>query len=254
MSVFDQWRTSLSSWAIPEEIIRQAPVSPWIHPVEMFVVPQTIQDSPSHQAAREALPSGGCLLDIGCGGGVAAFGATRPGDHVIGVDHQTEMLVEFEKEAAQRGLTSQTFFGDWPDISDQVPEADVVTCHHVVYNVSAIEDFVRALSSHARKRVVLELPQTHPRSNLAPAFKHFWNLDSPTEPTSEMMRQVLVEMGIKPEVQHWSAPFTNEIPFELNVEFTRIRLCLPQSRDAEVAEFLKAHPTPTERALTTIYW
>ena len=254
MSIFDQWRTSLASWAIPDEILLQAPESPWIHPVEMFTVPEEIADSPSHQAAREALPAGGTLLDIGCGGGIAAFGATQPGNHVIGVDHQSEMLKIFAEGARSRGLTSETFLGDWPDVAPDVPSAEVVTCHHVVYNVAAIEKFVRALADHAHSRVVVELPQFHPRTHLAPAFKHFWNHDLPSTPNSLMFSQVLSEMGIKHHVINWSAPVVDRISFDKNVEFTRIRLCLPASRDEEVAEFLHSQPPATDRLLTTIYW
>ena len=53
-----QWSDDLAAWAIPAEILAAAPESPWIHPVEMFVVEGTVPDSPSHQRAREALPVG----------------------------------------------------------------------------------------------------------------------------------------------------------------------------------------------------
>lgn len=57
----------------------------------MFELPAVITDSPSHQRAREVNPSS--FLDIGCGGGIAAFATDA--NIVIGVDHQPEMLTMF---------------------------------------------------------------------------------------------------------------------------------------------------------------
>ena len=96
------WRESLSAWAIPDEIINNAPENPWIHPPVMFELPDVIEDSISHQRAREVLVSGDSVLDIGCGGGIAAFAVVPPATHVIGVDHQAEMLEMFSKNAKDR--------------------------------------------------------------------------------------------------------------------------------------------------------
>jgi hypothetical protein len=38
------------------------------------------------------------------------------------------------------------------------------------------------------------------------------------------------------------------------VRFTRIRLCLPASREAEVRQFLENHPSPEIRPLATVWW
>ena len=43
------WRESLAAWAIPKEILDQAPENPWIHPPVMFQLPDVIEDSISHQ-------------------------------------------------------------------------------------------------------------------------------------------------------------------------------------------------------------
>ena len=64
----EQWKKDLASWAIPQEILDQAVEKPWIHPPALFEIPDVIQDSLSHQRAREAMPDGGTVLDIGCGG------------------------------------------------------------------------------------------------------------------------------------------------------------------------------------------
>ena len=250
----DLWREKLAAWAIPQEILEQAPEDPWIHPPVMFQIPETIEDSISHQRAREAVPKNGSVLDIGCGGGIAAYAVTPPAAHVIGVDHQSEMLEMFKENASKRGITAEVFEGFWPAIEQQVPVADVATAHHVVYNVSAIEDFLVAMNSHASKRVVLEMPQRHPLTTATPLWKHFWNLERPVEPTPEDLIQVLSQLGIKANLELWGGSMRTESDLESQAHFSRIRLCLPPSREGEVLEFLKTQPKIAIRNLATIWW
>jgi SAM-dependent methyltransferase len=249
-----QWRRDLAAWGIPDEILLDATESPWIHPPILFDVPATIVDSPSHQRAREVLDDGGSVLDVGCGGGIAAFALTPPATHVMGVDHQGPMLEMFAANAAERRVSADTFEGFWPAIAARVPRADVVTAHHVVYNVSDIDPFIRTLSAHATRRVVIEMPQHHPLSTLSEAWRHFWQLERPTAPTSLELRAVLEEMGIAASLELWSGPMRVEQDLDQAAHFTRIRLCLPESREAEVREFLHDNPPPMTRELATIFW
>ena len=248
------WRAKLESWAIPQEIIDQAPESPWIHPAVLFQIPQVIDLTTSHARAFEALPENGSILDIGCGGGIAAFAMGEKAGRVIGVDHQSQMLEMFSANAKVRNVESSTHEGFWPAIAEQVEVADVVVAHHVVYNVIDIIPFLTAMNSHARKRVVIEMPQHHPLANLSSAWKYFWNLDRPIKPTPKDLLNVLHEMGISAHLELWSGEIRKERDFEQAVEFTRIRLCLPASRDNEVREFLLANPQPEKRELATIWW
>ena len=248
------WRDSLAAWAIPDEIINQAPENPWIHPPVMFQLPSVIEDSISHKRAREVLKPGDSVLDIGCGGGIAAFAVVPPATHVIGVDHQSEMLEMFVANASARGVTSEVFDGFWPAVAEQVPVADVVSTHHVVYNVSVIEDFLLAMNSHARRRVVIEMPQRHPLTTATPLWKHFWGLDRPAEPTPEDFIQVLSQLGVKANLELWEGSMRTESDLESQAHFSRIRLCLPQSRESEVLEFLKKQPKIAIRNLATIWW
>ena len=253
-SAGNHWRESLAAWAIPDAIIDQEPENPWIHPPAMFQLPETIEDSISHQRAREVLVTGDSILDIGCGGGIAAFAAVPPATHVIGVDHQAEMLEMFAANAAARGVTSVVFDGFWPALADQVPLAEVVTTHHVVYNVSAIEDFLLAMNSHARKRVIIEMPQRHPLTTATALWKHFWKLDRPVDPTPEDLMRVLQELGINARLELWEGSMRTESDLESQAKFSRIRLCLPESRETEVLEFLKTQPKVAIRNLATIWW
>lgn len=210
-------------------------------------------DTPSRLRALDALPDGGSVLDVGCGGGRAAFGLVPPASHVIGVDHQQGMLDVFAREADARGVTCTTVLGDWPDVAGDTASADVVTCHHVFYNVADLRPFVDALSSHATRRVVVELPQQHPLSSLSPMWKHFWDLARPTSPTHHDALAVVRECGYDAHMDEWIQPLGVRPVSDQDVEFTRIRLCLPADRDSEIRSFMETNPV-TERRLATIWW
>jgi SAM-dependent methyltransferase len=248
------WRDALEAWALPDEIIKVAPESPWIHPPTLFEVPDTIAPSPSHDRAREVLVEGATVLDVGCGGGIAAFALTPPATQVIGVDHQPEMLVMFRANAAARGVRAETVDGFWPSVADHTAVADVVTAHHVVYNVADIAPFLLALDDHAKSRVVLEMPDRHPLASMSEAWRHFWNLERPDGPTPAELLDVLRELGFDAQREQWRAPARVELSPEQAAHFMRIRLCLPESREGEVRDFLQSHEAPSTRELTTTWW
>jgi hypothetical protein len=110
------------------------------------------------------------------------------------------------------------------------------------------------MNSHARKRVVIEMPQHHPLSNLSEAWKYFWNLDRPVNPTPQDFMDVLLELGINGHMQLWDGQLRQERNLNDAVRFTRIRLCLPESREPEVRDFLVNHPVSEIRPLATIWW
>ena len=259
MSAAQRWAAELAAWRIPQEILDQAPQSPWIHPVELFRVDDEapIPDSPSHRLAREVLPAvGGTVLDIGCGGGRAAFALAPPAVRVYGVDHQQAMLDAFAATADRRGLAHHAVLGDWPDVAEDALIADVAVAHHVVYNVADLHTFALVAGAHARRRVVFELPERHPLAWMAPLWRHFWGLERPNGPTADDALAVLQEALLPARLTTWSEdgePRAALSPAK-RVEFTRIRLCLPASRDPEGAEVLAAQPEPGPRRLAAIWW
>ncbi len=200
------------------------------------------------------MPSGGTVLDVGCGGGIAAFALAPPAARVIGVDHQTEMLTMFRANAVDRGLSVETIEGFWPAVADRTPVADVAVAHHVVYNVADVVGFLAALGAHARRRVVLELPDRHPLASLTEAWRHFWDLERPDGPTPADLVAVLDEMGIDAQSTSFVGRLRTETDLDQAAHFTRIRLCLPAEREAEVRDFLLEHPPSLTRALTAIWW
>lgn len=183
------------------------------------------------------------MLDVGCGGGRAAMSLVPPAERVIGVDQSPAMLAAFTRAAAELDVRSATIEGVWPAVAPETPVADVVTCHHVAYNVADIEPFIGALTGHARLAVVLVLPTKHPMTAWNDAWRRFWNLERPRGPTSDDFAAVLSEMSIdaerwempRPALSAHSADPANQVPATLR------RLCLGADRAGEVADFLALH-------------
>jgi SAM-dependent methyltransferase len=260
----EQWRAALAAWAIPAEILAAAPESPWGYPTALFAGRADAaigQDTPSSAAALAALPAGGVVLDVGCGAGAASLPLAPQAGTLIGVDPSAELLAAFATRARATGRSVITLEGRWPDIAAQTPPGDVVVCHHVVYNVPDLPAFVRALTAHARRRVVLELTYHHPASNLNDLWQHFHGIVRPQTPTADTAEAVVRALGLAPERHDWVAPIAGEAllaPADL-IALTRRRLCLPATRDLEIAAALDARNAarasrPPTRDVVTLWW
>jgi len=240
-----RWADRLQRWAIPDEILAQAPISPWQHDTAMFAVDDTLdRNTPAAEIARAVLPAqGGSVLDVGCGGGRAAISLVPPAEWLIGVDQSQAMLEAFSSAAAEAGVPATIVEGSWPDVASETPVADVVVCHHVAYNVAEIEPFLLALTEHARLAVVLVLPPRHPLSAWNDAWRHFWALERPTEPTADDLGEVLAGLGL--DAERWDVPRPPLARATADVAAlvmsARRRLCLTEDRDHELAAYLDAH-------------
>lgn len=253
----DRWRADLEAWAIPNEILRHATTPPWAHPVALFTVEGEVDDSPSHRAARAALPDHGSVLDIGCGGGRASFALADRAAQVVGVDEQQGMLDAFAAGAAERGLAHVEVLGRWPDAEPAAPVCDVVVCHHVAFNVQSIVPFLRALNDRARRRVVIEMPFQHPMSNLNPLWQRFWGLARPTTPTSDDLIAICAAMGLDVQSERWvDERFGARVDIDDHERMVGIarRLCLPDERADEVAAALAELGPMPPRDLVTVWW
>jgi SAM-dependent methyltransferase len=251
------WDAELRAWAIPDEIIAAAPVSPYGFGVALFdrrAEEAMRRRTPSQARAAEALPDGGTVLDVGCGGGAAAMPLAGRAGRLIGVDQQTSMLEAFAARADALGVAHEEIEGTWPEVADATPEADVVVCHHVLYNVAALAPFARALTDHARRRVVAEISAEHPLAWMRPLWKRFHDLERPDGPTSGTAIAALGGLGydVEAETREETSPW--DAGDEL-VGFCRTRLCLAADRDDEVAEALRDAGLPRPgRRLVTLWW
>lgn len=232
-----RWAEMLAAWAIPEEILAAAPESPWGFPPELFAAPAAPSDTPSRQRALETLPEAGSVLDVGAGAGAAGLSLVPPAAQLTAVDEGQAILEALRAEAGRRGVADvvETVTGRWPDVAPGVGPAHVVVCHHVAYNVADIVAFLVALSSHARRRVVVEVTDRHPQADLNPLWLHFHGLSRPEGPTADDLVAVLAEVGIQPGVQRFARRHRHGARDRAaQVAFARRRLCLPASADPEV--------------------
>jgi len=179
-----------------------------------------------------------------------------PATRLVGVDEQQGMLDNFAAACEAIGVAHGEVRGVWPDVSGQVDRADVVVCHHVAYNVAPIGPFVRALADHARRGVVVELPDRHPTSPFNPLWKRFWDLDRPTEPSAGLFVEVVRELGYEPVVEHFERPPRKPASMDraAYVEFVRTRLCLRPDRDDEVERALGDQPLLSVQTVVTVSW
>jgi SAM-dependent methyltransferase len=258
LAAAERWGELLAGWAIPTSIVDQAPESPWRHDVDAFAVDDTLDaDTISARWAREVLPPrGGTVLDVGCGGGRSALPLVPPATELIGVDRTGAMLDEFVLAAETAGVARRTIHGDWPAVAPVTPVADVVICHHVVYDVGDIVPFLLALTDHARLAVVIEMPVRHPMSAWSAAWRHFWEVERPDGPTHLDLVAVLRSLGLDPEVAigpRRAMSTAAADPASL-VGTARRRLCLHAERDAELATWLDQHPPEWVTDVATIRW
>jgi SAM-dependent methyltransferase len=238
-----RWREQLDGWAIPEEIMAAAPESPWAFPVGLFRSRARRAGSrpatPSNREAARSLPPGGSVLDIGAGGGAASLPLAGVAGRLVAVDESADMVAAFLAAAEAAGVPASGVEGRWPEVAGRVAPADVVVCHHVLYNVADLAPFADALTGHARRRVVAELTERHPLVGLAPLWRRFHDLERPSGPGADDAVAALEALGLRVARQDWESQDRFGFDdFDELVAFTRRRLCLPAERDPEVAAAL----------------
>ena len=237
--LLNRWREDLAAWAIPDHIAVGAAESPWVLPRQVFARRadrlRRAPSGPSFERAWEALDPAGSVLDVGAGAGAACLPLAPRATTLTAVDADDEMLGLLAGRAAEAGVAAQMVHGRWPDVAVQVPPADVVTCHHVVFNVPDLGPFLEALTAHARRRVIIETAAAHPLTSLNPLWLRFHGLKRPDRPTAGDTLAILAAMGRNPGHTEWSRPAEADYRSMAElVEVTRRRLCLPPERAAEV--------------------
>jgi predicted RNA methylase len=239
------WADALTGWGIPDEILAAAPESPWGFPTEAFRrrAQRSIERSNGSATTRvacEALPERGTVLDVGVGAGSTSLPLADVASMIVGVDASAEMLAAFSQAASRLGIESRTVLGTWPEVARRAPRCDVVTCGHVLYNVPDLAAFVRALTDHARTRVVVEITGAHPLSWMNDLWLRFHSLERPSRPTADDAESVFRELGLEPSREDRDEPGSGS-EFERRedaVALVRRRLCLTPDRDPEIGAAL----------------
>jgi SAM-dependent methyltransferase len=238
--LLERWRLDLESWAIPSEILAATEESPWVLPRQVFARRAERQRSApsgaSFRQAWDALVPPGSVLDIGAGAGAASLPLAPRATEITALDSDSEMLRVLAGKADPLGPPVREICGRWPDVAGSVAPADVVTCHHVLYNVADLGPFVAELTSHARRLVVVEITARHPLTSLNPLWERMHGLRRPEVPTADDALAILEALGLAPSHLSYSRPRESEYEtFEELIEVTRRRLCLPPSRADDVA-------------------
>jgi SAM-dependent methyltransferase len=257
MNAADRGRQSIQDTAVPQAILDGAPEPEFTLEPERFRwrpeedARQPVR--PSRRRALEALPEGGTVLDVGVGGGASSLGlAPRPG-LIIGVDSLPGMLESFEASALAAGVAARAVLGSWPDVAPEVRPVDVAVCHHAIYRVVEIEDFISAMTTRARSRVVIELSAHPPLTAFNPLWKSLHGVDRPDRAVADEAQAVLADMGLAVEREDMVLPASvQEVTPEL-VAFARRRLYVGPDRDAEIEEYLRTRE-PQEHRVVALWW
>ena len=248
----------LNRWSIPDRLIAAAAESPYFFDPKVFIdiAHDSVarrHDTASDAVARESLVVSGTVLDVGVGSGAASL-RLRPG-HIVGVDLSGELLAAFAHLARQQNIPATTIEGRWPDVAPQTEIADVVVCHHLVYNVADLAGFATELTSHARARVVVEMTTVHPMAWMTPYWEALHGLTQPDRPTVEDAIEVLTALGIRIQQRRWERHYQmiGETGADQLARVAR-RLCLDPHRHHELRRLLEAIPPPRERQVATLWW
>jgi SAM-dependent methyltransferase len=254
-----RWSRELEAWAIPDGVLRAAPESPWGFPPALFArsAERALADpatTPSRWRATEAVPAGGSVLDVGAGGGAASLPLSPPAGLIIAVDESQAMLDVFAEVAARSWVRHTEIVGRWPDVSPDTPDATVVVCHHVVYNVSALALFLAALDGQAEQRVVVELTDRHPQSDLSPLWRTIHGIDRPSGPTATDAAEVAASLGYDVHLERFEGPsLWHDAPRYERIAFARRRLCVGSEHDTEIGAHLD-QTADVPRQLVTMWW
>jgi SAM-dependent methyltransferase len=264
-----RWREALDEWRIPPAILAAADESPWTLPTDLFASRTRQQlaapSGASMDVAARALPVNrrGVVLDVGAGAGAASLALRGRIGHIVAVDEDAGMLRTFGELAAEAGVPASTVHGRWPDVARSTRPADVVVCHHVLYNVPDLEPFVTELTAHSRGWVVVEITARHPMTLLNPLWKSLHGVDRPERPTAGDALALIASLGLDPKWHAWQRPITQDgASWDELVTSTARRLCLPPDRVPDVDKALRDMGVQPEmpyiggglRDLVTIWW
>jgi SAM-dependent methyltransferase len=265
----ERWAAALDAWAIPQELLDAVGDSPYGWPQSMWrrrtEMARLEAESPTTAIVRNLARPGGAILDVGAGRGRASLPLAAEGHPLTAVEPDAAMAAGLVEDAADVGIPVSVVEGRWPESAGAVGSVAVVMSANVVYDVSDIAPFLRAMRDKATAGVAIELTATHPWSSLAPYYLELHDLHRPGGPTVDDLVAVVVEVvGSEPQVERWSrAGQMWFADWDEIAEYYGRRLVLPRSRRAEIRPLLEPDVIEDDgrlfigdgaRDLATIWW
>lgn len=251
MSAADRWRAELEAWVIPQRLLDAAEESPygwspWVWE-RMSAAARSLPPPVTLEIVRDLAGEDGSVLDVGAGRGRASLPMASLGHELIAVEPDAGMADGFEEEAARLDVSTRLVRGRWPEVAGDIPRTDVVVSANVVYDVAEIGPFLVALDDIARRGVVIELTEFHPRVTTAPLFRAVHNVDRPDGPSVEDLVDVITEeLDVRPNVERWERPVMLWFEdWDEIIGFYGRRVTLPLARRHELRPLLE--PQVTEK-------
>ncbi len=234
---------------IPRSILDAAEQSPYGWPSwiweRMSAVARTAPPPVTFEIAIGLLGDHGSVLDVGAGRGRASLPLAERGYDLTAVEPDDTMANGFEADAGRLGVPARLVRGRWPAVASEVEKVDVAISAHVVYDVPGIGPFIAALHGIARRGVVIEMTDRHPRVMTASLFRKVHGVDRPDGPSVDDLAAVIVEeLGIHPHVERWERPGTLWFEnWEEILAFYGRRVALPTARRPELRPLLESQVT-----------
>ena len=265
----DRWRAELEAWVIPQRILDAAEESPYGWPPwvweRLSAAARSAAPPATLEVVRRLAGEHGSVLDVGAGRGRASLPLAVSGHDLTAVEPDAGMADGFEEEAGRLRVPARLVRGRWPEVAGQVPQADVVMSANVVYDVADIGPFVAALDGAARRGVVIDMTERHPRVVIAPLFRAVHGVDRPGGPSVDDMVDVIVEeVGVRPEVERWERPASLWFEsWDEIIAFYGKSVTLPMARRPELRPLLEPQVTEEDGRLyvgkrmgqhSTLWW
>ncbi len=269
MSAAERWASALDAWSIPRELLDTAEDSPYGWPQSMWrrrtEMARQESESPTTAIVRDLAGPRGSIADIGAGRGRASLPLAGEGHPLTAVEPDAAMAAGLVEDAAEAGISVTVVNGRWPESAGEVGPVTVVMSANVVYDVSDIDPFLRAMHEKATAGVAIELTTTHPWSSLAPYYRALHGLHRPGGPTVDDLVEVVFEVvGLEPHMERWSrAGQMWFADWDEITEYYGRRLVLPRLRRSEIKPLLEHDVVERDghlfigddaRELATVWW
>jgi len=135
------------------------------------------------------------LMDVGAGGGRLTIPIAQHCRHVVAVEPSEAMRAQLEAQAAEHGVTNITVVpSTWEEA--EVDPVDILLCCHVMYAVFEPEQWVRKMSAHAKREVVVLLFHRPVPPNMHPLWEPVHGEKRLELPAMAQFEKLLAEMGI----------------------------------------------------------